>query len=206
MNVSRWFYLTFFWLFSCDGAPPLAPTYDDSCTPSHTYYLKIARSDEDLIPKDKLPSKADESLALAVSYLDENGISMIEKDDTFPNKDMSMALPTVIVLAQDFWSRPVYAQATTLWHEIAHIHQWKRFGKPKMSLLVIKAEGRWAIETVAYRQSIRSYAALGYSRDSILKYADSTFEMLYDRYDLSSIPKHCAYKNTMDVWMKEIPE
>ena len=187
---------------------PLPPTYDQTCQPSSTVYLDWATDETDLAKPGEIPSDPKEAVEKAKQFLEDQGIGIVEKVITGQDKldRFTTTMPHYVYVKPGFWDQPLRAQAGTLWHEIVHVRQWQRLGRSEMGLRwTVYAEGRWSLETVAYRESFRSMKLFGSSDTFLRKYAPERAERFYTSYSLSGMDHDCMIQTTSEIWTMDLP-
>lgn len=188
---------------------PLPPVYNQACEPSDPVYLDWAMDTTDLAEPGEIPSDPQEALDKALRIVEEKGIGIVEKEVTGQDKldRFTTTMPRYIYVKPGFWDQEIWIQAATMWHEIVHIRQWQRLGRAVMGARwTVYAEGRWSLETVAYRESFRVYKLFGRSDAWIRDFAPKRAERFYETYALSGMPKECMVQITSEIWTMDLLE
>jgi len=201
----------FSWLLVLAGCPALlkkiipAPTYDDQCVPSDDYYLALANETKDMAELGEIPEDPKEALAAAERAIEQYGYKLVIKSETGKEQvDMfTTTLDGVIFLEHDWESKTDRSQATVLWHELVHVRQWERLGPEKMTLTYAVTEGRWAIETQAYRETARILVLFGATDDEMEAWTKRRQDSFYQGYALFGMPRECFDALSEDVWAQE---
>lgn len=198
-----------FSLTACKSFPrlPLPPVYDAQGAPSDDKYVSLARETRDLAKPGEIPFDPQEALDKAIQVIESHGVKLIEKPVT--GKDQfdrfTTAMPTAIYLKPGFYDQPVHVQASTLWHEIVHLRQWKRLGVKQMAVLwAVYAEGRWSLETVAYRESARNIRRFQpYYDFTVEEWAPGRAKRFWDSYALDTMSDYMRDVVTVDIWVDD---
>ena len=188
------------------AAIPLPPSYDEQCQPSDSTYLDWALDTQDLAKPGEIPSDPKAALEKAKQYLEDKGIPIVEKP--FTGKDQfdrfTTTLPDAVYVKPGFWDQEISAQANTLWHEIVHVRQWERLGPSAMAIRWgVYAEGRWSLETVAYRETFRVYRLFGESEEKLREFAPKRADKFYESYALAGMNKRCMIETTSKIWLMD---
>lgn len=187
---------------------PLPPTYNDRCEPSSTIYLEWAMDTQDLAKAGEIPANPVHAVEKALRLIDESGWKIVEKASVGQDKLDRFTTTSAkhIFVKPGFFKQGSESQAKTLWHELVHIRQWQRLGRGKMGARwAIYAEGRWALETVAYRESFRVMSIFGASEQMLRTYAPKRANSFYEEYQLSGMNKKCMIELTTHVWTTDLP-
>lgn len=192
----------------CKAIPsvPLPPVYDLECQPSDSTYLEWAQDTQDLAKPGEIPSDPQAALDKAKQWISDKGVGIIEKLVTGKGQldKFTTTLPENIYVKPGFWDTETSEQASTLWHEMVHVRQWKRLGPQEMAIRWgVYAEGRWSLETVAYRESFRVMRLFGKSEDQLHDYAPKRASDFYDAYALAGMPKQCMIETTSKIWLMD---
>lgn len=188
---------------------PMPPVYDQACQPSDPVYLNWALETDDLAEPGEIPSDPQEALDKALRIVKEKGIKIVEKEVTGQDKldRFTTTMPRTIYVKPGFFDQEIADQAATMWHELVHVRQWQRIGRAVMGARwTVYAEGRWSLETVAYRESFRIYKLFGRSDAWIRDFAPKRAESFYESYALSGMPKECMVKITSEIWTMDLLE
>lgn len=180
------------------------PTYDEDCRPSDPFWLKVAGETTDLAPEGAIPSDPQEAYDKALAEVERLGLRLVSKREVGHRQwdGFSSTLPDTIFLAPDWDSKSVDDQARILWHELVHKRQWDRLGREAFLALYVTAEGRWALEVVAYRESFRVHRVFGVPNDQILSALPARADFLYQEYHLHSMPV-CTQELSVEVWAQD---
>lgn len=179
--------------------PPRPPSYDKACVPSHDYYVRMAHDTQDM-GTDPIPADPREAIAKALLDLEDRGVVVSEKSKSDPTAEFSMALPGRVLLSHGFYMMDDRMQAATLWHELVHVRQWERLGERNFLRHYVMAEGRWALEVPAYRESLRVMRHFEMSEDGLKKAAKGQFDSLYEKYGIGTMPRECTEQMTFTIW------
>lgn len=197
-----------FLISSCKSFPhvPLPPVYDSEGKPSDDTYVKWARDTRDLAKPGEIPLDPQEAFDEAVRVITEDyGLKIVQKP--FTGKDQfdrfTTTLPSAIYVKPGFYDQDIRTQANTLWHEIVHVRQWKRLGVEQMAVRwTVFPEGRWSLETVAYRETARSIRRFHTSYD-LSKWAPERAKSFWDSYALNTMSDYMRDVVTVDIWVND---
>ena len=190
-------------LVSCDFKyeAPRPPTWGDQCQPSDPYYLELAQGTQFLSKKGEVSSDPKEALDSALEYIEGKGVDLEYKADGIEAwSRFNTTFPKTIYLVKDFESRPLRNRAEVLWHEVVHLRQYEKMTPSTFYQHYVFAEGRWALEVQAYRESFRVMRILGYDEAAIQTLMRSRAESLYDGYELVQMPRECAVGAAIEIW------
>jgi|GEM_PF-2308410 len=182
------------------GRVPRPPTYEE-CVPSHSFYHDLAASTEDLSEPGEIPSDPHEALLLVEQELADLGISIEPKAQGMEDwSKFTTTFPDTIFVSVSFPDMEEAEKAEILWHERAHVQQYDRFGVEDFIVVYAFAEGRWALEVAAYRESDRVARLFGATEEQIQARAARRADNLYDEYELGLMPRECAVSRAVEVW------
>lgn len=198
-------------LFSITGCKSLGvrvhapPTYADG-VPSDTYYEKLAAETTDMSAEGQIPSDPHEAYLLAKQEIDDNGIEILPKAEGVEQWDrFTTTFPTKIFVAKGWDEYTEDRKAVILWHELVHVREYDRHTPLLMGLMYVTAEGRWALEVQAYRESFRVERLFGVPEDRIRENMQATAENLYEGYELGTMPREYAIGKAIEIWMLDAP-
>lgn len=136
-------------------------------------HINFVRSGVSYLPFRKLAGDDQAHLRGLYKYArDHLGVrSFLQKTLSGPRERTTTALRTVVVLGKDFDQRPAYLQIKILRHEFAHILQQRKHGV-MFWLRYLSAPWRWAYETAAETEAVRSMAERGWSDEDLKKIID----------------------------------
>lgn len=166
--------------------------------------LREGRSEKFLYPALEIPQDPDEAYEKAKSLILAAGWKIERRTGkTAHAKKFTMTLRNSIKLAAkwDSYSKP--QQAMILWHELVHVRQRKAWGHAKFVFRYASAKGRWAIETPAYRMSVRVYERLSKGKFNATDYVEYKLDSMYKSYWLSSLNKKHYKDKTRAIWLLE---
>lgn len=190
--------------FTADVARP--PTYDDNCTPSDQFYWELAASTVDMAATGEIPTDPMEAYKLALQEVEERNVKIIPKAQGMEDwSKFNTTFPKKIYTSKEYNSYSDAGKAVVLWHEIVHLREYDRHGAAKFFTMYAFAEGRWALEVQAYRQSYRIRRLWGEDEESIRADMHPRIEEIYDAYDLSMMPRECAIQGAIGIWMEDSP-
>ena len=182
---------------------PQAPTYNE-CTPSHSFDADLAASTEDMSVAGDFSSDPTEAKAQAEKILEELDIEIIPKAEGIEDWGrFTTTFPDKLYLSTNYPSMSVDSQAGLLRHELVHVREYQRHGVSKFFTMYAFAEGRWALEVQAYRESFRARRLFGEDERSIQEAMRGTAENLYKSYSLDLMPKECAIEGAIEIWMED---
>jgi len=183
---------------------PRPPSYED-CVPTHRFYHDLAASTEDMSAPGEVSSDPDVALDRVLDDLESQGIALVPKASGIEDwSKFTTTFPDTIFLGRDFPTWSVAERAEILWHERVHVREYERLGVERFLVVYAFAEGRWALEVQAYRESFRVMRTFGISEDVVLGLMRPRAESLYDNYDLDQMPRECAVQGAIDVWMLDV--
>lgn len=191
----------FLLLAACVGfGVPTPPEYSDACVPTHDYFYRMAHDTQDMIPLSEIPKDPEEARKKVLAEIEKHGVEILQKGDKDPTAQYTTTLPGQIYLAAGFYESDEWLQVATLWHELVHIHQWERMGEQAFVEHYAFAEGRWALETPAYRQDFMVLRHFGADEDAVLAFQKKRLVALYEGYALGTMPRNCVEKYTFEIW------
>ena len=141
--------------------------------------MRIRSKDRKLAKSSKLLSStlnkhhsAEWLIAHATSELKKLGYTIRIKNgpSNWKAKRMTTALRKTIWLGVGWAKKRDVDQAATLMHELVHARQY-RYYTAFLTRYVADARFRWAMETQAYRETIRAHRSMRFSESSVKKYA-----------------------------------
>jgi len=199
-------------LTACPGfyEAPRPPTWDgDTCQPSEPYYLDLAKGTEYLARKGEIPDDPEMALELVKTAISEKGVEIVPKAEGLEAwEKFTTTFPDKIYVSKDFDSSGVPAQASILWHEMVHLREYEDLKPKKFFQHYLFAEGRWALEVQAYRETFRVKRLWGVDEDVIQAQMVRTAESLYEGYELGQVaengtgmPHQCAVDVAVQIWM-----
>jgi hypothetical protein len=178
------------------------PQYEDG-RPTDLHYENIARRTQEMAPEGRIPADAREAYLLALDELEARGIKVLPKAESGYEQwdQFTTTFPHTILVAPG-WDELSYAsRAATLWHELVHVREYEEYGELLMGLTYFTAEGRWAMEVQAYRETFRVLRILGRSEEDLRKSMHARADGLYEGYSLGSMPREYAVETAIDIWM-----
>lgn len=165
-------------------------------------HINFVRSGVSYLPFRKLPGDDHDHIRGLYKYArDHLGVrSFLQKTLSGPRERTSTALRTVVVLGKDFDQRPLHVQIRILRHEFAHILQQRRHGI-MFWLRYLSAPWRWAYETGAECEAVRSMAERGWSDDDLKKIIDNFATRVFasKTWALKSLNSAAARKLTAEL-------
>jgi hypothetical protein len=207
MSKRYLFLLATLGVFGCPGVAghvPRPPTYEN-CVPSDPFYHDLAASTDDLSEPEEIPSNPHEALILAEQEIADNGISIEPKAQGMEDwSKFTTTFPDTIFVSVEFPDMDESERAEILWHELVHVRQYDRIGTKSFLLMYALAEGRWALEVAAYRESDRVWRLFGASEEDVQVRAARRADSLYDRYELGLMPRECAVSRAVEVWALDV--
>lgn len=197
------FPLTMAFLLGCPGLAgrvPRPPTYED-CVPSDAFYYDLAASTEDLSDPGEIPSDPHEALLVIEQEFVDLGISIEPKAQGMEDwSNFTTTFPDTIFVSVSFPDMDEAEKAEILWHERVHVRQYDRLGVEDFIVMYAFAEGRWALEVAAYRESDRVARLFGATEEQIEARMARRSDTLYEGYKLDQMPRECAVSRAMEVW------
>ena len=194
-------------LFLSTGCPGVTvhapPRYADDGTPSDSYYEDLARATSEMAPDGVIPADPHEAYLLAMQEIEDNGIEIVPKADGHLEQwtKFTTTFPTKIFVAANWDEKSEDVQAEILWHEIVHVREYDKHTPLLMGLMYVTAEGRWALEVQAYRESFRVQRLFGVSEERIQARMEPRAEALYKSYELGTMPHDYAIGKAVEIWM-----
>lgn len=177
------------------------PEYVDGA-PSDPFYEDLARRTSEMAAEGAIPSDPHEAYLVAMQEIEDNGIEILPKADGFEQWGrFTTTFPTKIYVSANWNEKSEWAKAATLWHELVHVREYDEHGELLMGLMYGTAEGRWALEVQAYRESFRARRVFGESEESIRAAMRPRAEKLYDNYELGAMPRGYALDKAVEIWM-----
>lgn len=194
-----------FFVAGCPHGPPVEivgpPVYDQGA-PLDFFYEELAHRTSEMAPEGTIPSDPHKAWVLAMLAIEENGIRILPKAKGLEKwEKYTTTFPTKIYVSTDWDQKSEAAQAEILWHEIVHLREYEAHTPLKMGLMYFVAEGRWALEVQAYRESFRMKRLFGASEENIRKAFRPRAESLYTGYELAAMPKKYAVEKAIEIWM-----
>lgn len=190
------------------GCPSVAkvhapPQYADDGTPSDLYYEDLARETSEMAPEGAIPSDPHEAYEVAMQEISDNGIEIVPKADGDLEQwtKFTTTFPTKIFVAVNWDEKSEDVQAEILWHELVHVREYDRHTPLVMGLMYVTAEGRWALEVQAYRESFRVQRIFGVPEEKIRERMKPRAEKLYESYELGTMPRDYAVDKAVEIWM-----
>jgi len=195
----------------CPHGPPIdivgPPAYDESGVPSTPFYEELANRTSEMAAEGVIPSDPHEAYVLAMQEIEDNGIRILPKAEGIEQwEKFTTTFPTKIFVAKDWDEMSEATQAEILWHEIVHVREYDAHTPLKMGLMYVVAEGRWALEVQAYRESYRVKRLFGASEETIRGFMRPRAESLYTSYELGAMPKEYAIEKAIEIWMLDSPD
>lgn len=182
------------------------PAYDENGVPSTPFYEELANRTSEMAEEGVIPSDSHEAWLLAMQEIEDNGIRIIPKAEGIEQwGKFTTTFPTKIYVAKDWDDKSEAIQAEILWHEIVHVREYDVHTPLKMGLMYVVAEGRWALEVQAYRESYRVKRLFGASEEAIRGHMRPRAESLYEGYELGAMPKEYAIEKAIEIWMLDSP-
>jgi len=189
------------------GCPGLAvkvhapPQYEDG-VPSDSYYEDLARETSEMAANGVIPSDPHEAYLLAMQEIEDNGITILPKAEGIEQwQKFTTTFPTKIYVAATWDEMSEPTKAEILWHEIVHVREYDKHTPLLMGLMYVTAEGRWALEVQAYRESYRVKRLFGVPEEEIRKMMKPRAESLYESYELATMPHDYAIDKAVEIWM-----
>lgn len=165
-------------------------------------HINFVRSGVSYLPFRKLPGDDHDHLKGLYKYAREHlGVrSFLQKTLSGPRERTTTALRSVIILGKDFDKRPFYLQIKVLRHEMAHILQQRKHGV-MFWLRYLSAPWRWAYETAAECEAVRSMAERGWKDDDLKQTIDRFAERVFTSktWALKSLDSETARKLTAEL-------
>ena len=201
-------------LLAAAGCPGLAkeaprpPTYDDECNASHQFYYELAAETQDMAASGVIPVDPVEALKVAEQEIADNGIDIQPKAEGIEDwEKFNTTFPDTIYTSKTYPDMSDAGKAGILWHELVHVREYDRHGVELFFTIYAFAEGRWALEVQAYRESFRVRRLWGEDEARIQEAMILTAESLYDGYSLGNeetnlgMPRSCALSKAVETWM-----
>lgn len=183
------------------------PAYDEKGVPSNSFYEDLARRTSELAAEDEIPSDIHEAWLVAKQQIDDNGIRIIQKVGRIEQwNKFTTTFPTKIYVAKNWDDMSEAWQAIILWHELVHVREYDIHTALKMGTMYIVAEGRWALEVQAYRESFRVMRKFGMPEKDIRDRMLPRAEALYEGYELGAMPHDYAISKAVEIWMLDSPD
>ena len=190
------------------GCPGLAvkvhtpPQYVEG-VPADTFYENLAQETSEMAPEGVIPPDPHEAYLLAMQAIVDNGIEIVPKADGGPEQwtRFTTTFPTKIFVAANWEEKSEDVKAEILWHEIVHVREYDRHTPLMMALMYAVAEGRWALEVQAYRESFRVQRLFGVPEERIRARMGLRAESLYESYELGTMPHDYAIDKAVEIWM-----
>jgi len=213
MNKLLRFSLLFCVIFSLTGCKTLnsvrvqgPPVYKDG-VPQDLHYEKLALRTQEMAKEGEIPSDPKEAYLLAEQKIKELGVQIIPKAPTgFEQWDQfTTAFPSAILVKPGWEERSYASRAPTMWHELVHLRQYKKHGELLMGLMYFTAEGRWAMEVQAYRETFNVLRIFGTPEDQIRASMERRAVRLYEAYQLGAMPRDYAINRAIEIWMLDSP-
>lgn len=182
------------------------PQYEDG-VPTDTFYEDLALRTSEMAPEGHIPSDPHEAWLLAMQEIEDNGIEIVPKaEGEFEQwTKFTTTFPSKIFTATHWDQMDEATQAVILWHEIVHLREYDEHTPLLMGLMYFTAEGRWALEVQAYRESFRVKRLFGVAEEQIRKEMRPRAERLYESYELGTMPREYAVEKAVEIWMLDSP-
>jgi len=194
-------------LFLVTGCPrgatevPEIPLYIEGL-PTTRYYENLASDTSEMAPEGAISGDPEEALAQAQRLIKKRHIRILSKAEGHEGwGKFTTTFPRKIYVATYYEDLGPKFKAATLWHELVHVRQYDRHTPKYMGMLYLTAEGRWAIEVQAYRETLRAMRQFGIPEKEIQKQMVPIAEMLYEQYELGSMPRSYAITKAVEIWM-----
>jgi len=193
---------------------PRPPTWDgDTCQPSDAYYLDLAKGTQYLSKEGEIPDDPESALEKVTIALADKDIEIVPKAEGLEEwEKFTTTFPDTIYISKEYPNYSTAGKAGTLWHEFVHVREYEDLGPKKFFQHYLFAEGRWALEVQAYRESFRVQRLWGVAEDQIKLNMETTAENLYVGYELGQVsekgtgmPKQCAVGVAIQIWSLDVP-
>lgn len=189
---------------------PRPPTYDDSCAASDQFYYELAAETRDMSEDGAISSDPSVALAAAEAELDERGVDVQAKADGFEDWGrFTTTFPSTVYVSTKYADLDDGGKAATLWHELVHVREYDRHTPKKFFFIYSYAEGRWALEVQAYRESFRAWRSFGEPEESIRERMILMAEKLFEDYQIGDdgtgvgMPRQCAVSRAVEIWTQD---
>jgi len=180
------------------------PQYDEAGVPSDMYYEKLARRTSEMAADGEIPSDPHEAFVLAMQELDDRGVEIEPKAEGVEQWDkFTTTLPATVYTSKNWDQMDEATKAVVLWHEIVHLREYDEHTPLLMGLMYVTAEGRWALEVQAYRETFRVRRIFGDTEENIRAAMMPTAEKLYEGYELGPMPRDYALGKAVEIWMED---
>jgi hypothetical protein len=180
------------------------PQYDEQGVPSDPYYENVARRTSEMAEEGVIPTDPHEAHVAAMQLVEEAGVDIVPKAEGIEQwEKFTTTFPKTIFVAKNWDEMDEATQAVVLWHEIVHLREYEAHTPLLMGLMYATAEGRWAIEVQAYRESFRVRRLFGQSEEEIQARMLPTAEKLYEAYELGAMPREYALDKAVEIWMED---
>lgn len=190
--------------FKLPSYPP--PAYAEDGTPSDPFFDQLAQRTSEMAEDGEISSDPEEALRVAHEYIDGRGIRIVPKAEGLEQwEKFTTTFPRKIFVAKDWDDKPPAIQAEILWHEIVHLREYDAHTPLDMGAMYFVAEGRWALEVQAYRESFRVKRLFGVPEEEIRKMMGPRAESLYTSYELGAMPREYAIDRAVEIWMQDSP-
>ncbi len=178
------------------------PQYSEDNVPSDLYYENLAKETSEMAAEDVIPSDPHEAFLLAQQEIADAGIEIVPKAEGIEQwEKFTTTFPTKIFVSKGWDEKSEAFQAEILWHELVHVREYDKHTPLLMGLMYVTAEGRWALEVQAYRESFRVQRIFGVPEDKIQAAMEPRAESLYTGYELGTMPHDYAISKAVEIWM-----
>lgn len=182
---------------------PELPMYIEGL-PTTRYFENLAYETSEMAPEGAIPRDPEEALAEAQRLIKERHIRVLPKAEGHEGwGKFTTTFPRKIYVATYYEDLGPKFKASTMWHELVHVRQYDRHTPKYMGMLYLTAEGRWALEVQAYRETFRAMRLFGVPEKAIQEQMVPTAEMLYEYYELGSMPRDYAITKAVEIWMTD---
>lgn len=183
---------------------PRPPSYDEECQPTDPFYFELAATTEDMAKPGEIPEDPVEAYNKAKEILDSRGVQIIPKAEGIEDwSRFNTTFPESVYVSKRYPTYDEAKKAAILWHEIVHLREYDRHGVAKFFTIYAFAEGRWALEVQAYRESFRIKRMWGEDEESIQAAMQPRIELIYEGYKLDQMPKQCAVQAAVEIWKRD---
>lgn len=194
----------------CPHGPPIEivgpPAYVDG-VPQDLFYEELAKRTSEMAAEGEIPSDPHEAWVLAMEQIEARGIRILPKAEGIETWErFTTTFPTKIFVSNKWDSFSEDVQAEILWHELVHVREYDAHTILKMDAMYLVAEGRWALEVQAYRESFRVARTFGVSEAKIRARMEPRAVSLYESYELGAMPRDYAIAKAVEIWMLDSPD
>jgi hypothetical protein len=163
-------------------------------------HIREARRRSDLA--DKIPSNASAIVKVATALIIYMGWRLQPKPGLLKGGWKWATTLRRTVWLQAGWPKYSTAKkARVLMHELVHIRQRRRLGHARFVARWLRTRYRWALETAAYRETIRTMRAMGASDKTIRAAVNHRVAKLRTSYRLKSIRRKQYERETRRILM-----